>query len=374
MDKKYYINFCLRQHPDFGGTYAAQNLFRRVLNCYFIDLQFPDFPNNSEADYTICDGINPFTGYIKSLHSDFFSFIPDHIRQNSVGIIVHNLFLSHFSYAYNCSKQLQLPLYIVPHGASDHYVFSYGTFKKSLWLNTIGNLAFRHCKKIFFSTELESIKSVFKESFEKRVIFPYCVETPKNIDKSDCRKLIRDKFKLSKDEKILLYFGKLDRFKRPLETIESFIRVNPKKWKFLIIGYYDDFDYKDEIYSFSSHPNIIIHPPVFGYEKWIFLAASDLFILFSNRENFGFSVAEAASVGTPVMISQGVDIYPYFEKASEDLLFFVTNDKHIDDALSRLNSYDQYYLDSLGLVHQNVVKKHFSFTTFSDSLSKAVEN
>lgn len=373
MNEKYYINFCLRQYPDFGGTYTAQNLFKKVLNCYFIDLQIPNFPNNSEADYTISDGINPFTVYFKSLHSDFFSFIPIHIRQNAVGVIVHSLFLSHFSCAYNCSKQLGLPLYIVPHGASDPYVFTYGKFKKKLWLNTIGNLASRHCKKIIFSAEPERKKSVFKESINKGVVCPFAVSIPKNISKSDCRRFIHDKFNLSEDEKVLLYFGKLDPFKRPLETIESFIRVNLKNWKLLVIGYYDNIDYRDQIYSFSSHPGIIIHRPVFGNEKWLFLAGSDLCVLFSHRENFGFSLVEAASVGTPIMISQGVDIFPYFHNPDHNMVFPISKNRDIDDALSCLNNYERDSLDSLGLIHQNIVKENFSFRAFSDSLSKILE-
>ncbi|MBG0744719.1 MAG: glycosyltransferase [Cylindrospermopsis raciborskii KL1] len=375
MNEKYYINFCLRQHPDFGGTYTAQNLFKKVLNCYFIDLQIPGFPKNSEADYTIYSGINPFTGYLKSLGSEVLSFIPSSVRINAAGIIAHGLFLSHFSYAYNCSQKLELPLYIIPHGASDPYVFSYNKIKKKLWLNTIGKLSASSCKKIIFSSELEKKKSVFSQSVEKGVVCPYAVDIPQNIDKLklNSRQFILHKFNLSEDDKILLYFGKLDPFKRPLETIESFIRVKPKNWKLLVVGHYDNLSYRDKIYSFSSHPEIIVHPPVFGMEKWMFLAGSDLFVLFSHRENFGFSVTEAASVATPVMISQGVDIYPFFKNATKDLLFSISDSQDIDEALSSLNHYDQNYLKFLGLVHQNIVKENFSFTAFSDCLSKILD-
>ncbi|MEA5559378.1 glycosyltransferase [Nodularia spumigena] len=316
------------------------------------------------------NGINPFTGYLKSLGSEALSFIPANIRKNAAGIIAHNLFLSHFSYAYNCSKQLGLPLYIIPHGASDPYVFSYNKIKKKLWLNIIGKLASSHCKRIIFSSELERQKSVFNQSIEKGVICPYAVDIPQNIDKLDCRQFILHKFNLSEDDKILLYFGKLDPFKRPLETIESFIRIKPKNWKLLVIGYYDNLSYRDKIYSFSFDPDIIIHPPVFGMEKWMFLAGSDLFVLFSHRENFGFSVTEAASVATPVMISQGVDIYPFFKNASKDLVFSISDTQDIDEALSSLNHYDQNHLKFLGLTHQNIVKENFSLSSFSDCLYK----
>lgn len=59
MEKDIFINFCLRQHPDYDGTYTAQSLFRKALNTYFIELQMPGYNIPSEADFTVPGSTNP---------------------------------------------------------------------------------------------------------------------------------------------------------------------------------------------------------------------------------------------------------------------------------------------------------------------------
>ena len=86
MKKNIFINFCLRQPPDYGGTYTAQSLFRRTLNSYFIDLKIPSYDNPSEAQYTVPLSTNPLLGYLKSTNRDFFSFIPNEIKNNTLTV------------------------------------------------------------------------------------------------------------------------------------------------------------------------------------------------------------------------------------------------------------------------------------------------
>lgn len=369
MKNNILINFCPRQHPDHGGTYTAVSLFRRAVESYFIDLQIPGCDSPSESDYTIAGSIDPFTAFIKSSFPGFFSFIPEDVKKNASGVIAHGAFLAHFSYAYQLSRHLSVPLYLVPHGTTDPYIFSYGKLKKRIWLELIGKSAAYKAKKIIFSTELERDKSILPFAIEKGSICTFSVEPPDNIDRASCRIWLRQKLGLSNKDKILLYFGKFDKFKRPLETIKSFVKVSPENWKFLIMGHHQNRSLNAEINSFANHQNIFVCPPVFGEEKWKFLAGSDLFVLFSNRENFGFAVAESASIGLPVYISTGVDIYPFFKQEEERLIFNITTEQDIEKALFTLNRISDNDLEFLSLFCKKIALEHFSFEKFSHDLT-----
>jgi glycosyltransferase involved in cell wall biosynthesis len=368
MKKNLFINFCPRLHQDHGGTYTAASMFRRAVESYFIDLQMPGYDSPSEADYTVSGSINPFTALVKSGFPSFFSFIPEKVKEKTSGVIAHGAFLAHFSYAYQLSRHLRVPLYLVPHGTTDPYVFSYGKLKKRIWLEMIGKPATHQAKKIIFSTALERDKSILPFARNKGNICPFSVEPPQDIERISCRRWLRQQLGLSDEEKILLYFGKYDQFKHPLETLRSFVKVKPKNWNFLIMGYGNDKSLKEKIASYSSLSNVFIHPPVFGQDKWKFLAGSDLFVLFSHRENFGFAVAEAASVGLPVYISTGVDIYPFFEHERERLVFDISTEQDIEKALSTLDKISDDNLEYLGQFCREIALKNFSLQQFSQSL------
>jgi glycosyltransferase involved in cell wall biosynthesis len=363
-----FINFCLRHHKDFGGTYTAQVLFSRAIESYFVDLQIPGYISSSEADYTIPGSINPFTAYLKSGSHKFFQFIPKSIRNKTQGVIAHGLFLAQFSYALQLSKHLQVPLYIVPHGGSDPYVFSYGKLKKNLWLNILGKYASRHAKKFIFSTELERTKSVFPDAVMKGVVCPFSVEVPDNINRDSCKIWLRQKFRLVESTKILIYFSKLDHYKRPLETIRAFIKVRPNGWKLLVIGYSDKPDVQKQVQAYANDPDVIISPPIFDQKKWWYLAGSDLFVLFSNRENFSFCAVESAAMGLPIYISRGVDIYPFFSRNNEFLVFDIETQFDIELIFRSLSSLSLEELDNLGNYCHQVVINNFTFEKFKENL------
>lgn len=362
-------------HPDIGGTYTAQNLFRRAVDSYFIDIDIPGFRIPSESNFRINGSSEPFISFLKSCDYNFFSFIPENIKHEAKGVISHAGFLSHFSYAYQLSRHLDLPLYLVPHGFSDPYVFSYNTLKKKIWLELIGKSASNYATKIIYSSLAEKGKSLLPNAQSKGFICPWAVEPPPHLDRDFCRRVLREKLGLSGKDKILLYFSRIEKMKRPLETINSFLRVKPKGWKLLLVGPFEDkkLEYQIRDLVDRNSINIILHPPVFGKDKWSFLAGSDLYILMSHRENFGFTVAEAASVGLPIYISTGVDIHPYFESASRQMIFTLEKDCEIDDAISTLDKISDDDLCALGNYSRSVVDKNFSYQRFSQRLHNILD-
>src|SRR6202040_1635285 len=50
--------------------------------------------------------------------------------------------------------------------------------------------------------------------------------------------------------------------------------------------------------------------PLFGAAKWEAYRDADVFVLPSQNENFGNTGAEAAAVGTPVVVTEGCGVAP----------------------------------------------------------------
>ncbi|GCE62788.1 hypothetical protein MiAbB_04742 [Microcystis aeruginosa NIES-4285] len=79
-------------------------------------------------------------------------------------------------------------------------------------------------------------------------------------------------------------------------------------------------------------------------------------------------MAEAASVGLPVYISTGVDIYSFFKNERERLIFDISTEQDIEKALSTLDKISDDDLQYLGSFCREVALKKFSFDQFSGNV------
>jgi glycosyltransferase involved in cell wall biosynthesis len=95
----------------------------------------------------------------------------------------------------------------------------------------------------------------------------------------------------------------LDRLLRAWAKVE---RHNPN-WRLRIIGP-GELGHDAELRSLASNlklDHVSIEPPIFGGEKYVAFRQADIFVLPSLNENFGLTVAEALTAGTPVISTKG---------------------------------------------------------------------
>src|SRR5690606_26947031 len=62
--------------------------------------------------------------------------------------------------------------------------------------------------------------------------------------------------------------------------------------------------------AFCPTDSVIWPGMLTGDAKWGALRAAEVFLLTSHQENFGIAVVESLACGTPVLISQQVNIWP----------------------------------------------------------------
>jgi len=115
------------------------------------------------------------------------------------------------------------------------------------------------------------------------------------------------KFK-KKSVKTALFFSRIHKKKGLIELVEAWSIVRPKNWKLKIVGPVTDLEYKKKILrtivNYNLQNDVIVKEPVYNQEEKInILQSSDLMILPSKNENFGFSICESLFVGLPVLCS-----------------------------------------------------------------------
>jgi glycosyltransferase involved in cell wall biosynthesis len=110
-----------------------------------------------------------------------------------------------------------------------------------------------------------------------------------------------------------------------------------------------------------------------GDVKWGALSAAEAFVLPSHQENFGIAVAEALACGTPVLISNKVNIWREIEA---DGAGYVEN----DDLAGTVNSLKHWLAtppDARSAMRGNATKSfanRFEIERATDSLLAAIAN
>jgi glycosyltransferase involved in cell wall biosynthesis len=221
-------------------------------------------------------------------------------------IVCHMLFRYHNAWVTGLGK----PYCIVPHGSLDPYVFTYRRLQKELWLLTTGSRYFRSAESVVFATERERQKSFRGLGSDKANVINWGVNVSAGKSKGESRLSVRKQLGIAKNEKMLLSIGRLHSMKRLMEMIEAFAMASQKRLHLVIAGPEEQYSI-NELQVFATRCgalNIHIIGPVFGDEKWGLYRAADGYISVSKRENFGYSLAEAMTMGLPSILSSGNDL------------------------------------------------------------------
>lgn len=366
------LQFTLSQHPSQGGIYVTTQSFREVLNSKIVEIISPELQGQTTGDYQI-----------RVFDRGLFKRYPIPINKNEIMsrlsssavslVIIHGLWRIHDNLGYQFAKKNNIPFWIVTHGALDPYVFTYRALPKHLWMSLFGERLIREASAVICSTsrEYDKAKKYLKDA--KIEVCHWGIEPPNLKQVNSWKAEIRDRLNIPLGQQILLFLGRIDRMKRPIETALAFKQLKPNNWTFLIVGAMETGEGAEEILEICDGQLVQYHPPVYGVDKWKFLAAADAFVNLSHRENFGRSVVEAAAVGLPLLISDGVDIFPVLQSAGAANVVTINS---LDDIRTALQIFlqklplEQKYM---GQKAQKCFQENFTKELFRNELIKLVK-
>lgn len=229
-------------------------------------------------------------------------------------VIVHGLWQYTSFGAWRALRGSSTPYFVFPHGMLDPWFNRYALkhLKKIFYWPWAEYQVLRDAAAVLFTSEQE--RRLARESFApypcNEAVVSYGTAAP-TVDLSEAREEFFRQFPRLRGQQLLLFLGRLHEKKAVDVLIEAFVKATRSSHHLVIAGPTGAADYRARLEALAEQqPSAITFAGMLrGDLKWGALAAADAFVLPSHQENFGIAVAEALACGTPVLISDQVNIW-----------------------------------------------------------------
>ena len=225
------------------------------------------------------------------------------------------------------------PYFVFPHGMLDPWfkrTYPLKHLKKLLYWPWAEYRVLRDAAAVLFTSEEE--RRLARESFSfyrcNEVVVNYGTADPE-IDLTSAREDFFNAFPQLRGRRFLLFLGRLHEKKGCELLLKAFAAIRDsaggdESLNLVIAGPCADQRYQEYLERMAGSASAITFTGMLmGNRKWGAFSAADAFILPSHQENFGIAVAEALACGTPVLISNKVNIW---REIAADEAGFVEND------------------------------------------------
>jgi len=232
-------------------------------------------------------------------------------------LIVHGIWQFHSVAARLGLLGTRTPLFVFPHGMLDPWfqqTYRAKHLKKLLYWNLAERWVFGRAQAILFTchTELELARSPFlNDSYPLKVTgFGIDAVPP---DAMHATALFWQTFPELLGRRVLLYFGRIHEKKGCDLLLAGFAAVaqHDATVQLVMAGPAAPAlleQLQQQAAALGIAERVVWTGMLTGRLKWAALQAAEVFVLPSHQENFGISVVEALASGTPVLISNRVNI------------------------------------------------------------------
>jgi glycosyltransferase involved in cell wall biosynthesis len=298
---------------------SSAALLRRGHEVEIISLDAPDDPWVRGAPIPV-HALGPGRGSY-GYAPRFSSWIKER-RAEFDAVIVHGLWQYSSFGVWRALGGTSTPYFVFPHGMLDPWfkrTYPAKHFKKLLYWPWAEYRVLRDAAAVLFTAEEE--RRLARESFAlyrcREVVVNYGTAAPGNLDQA--REKFFGAYPQLQGRPFLLFLGRLHEKKGCDLLIKAFIaqrKSNPALPLSLVMaGPCADEEYLCHLRTTANEAgdSVLFPGMLTGDIKWGALAAAEAFVLPSHQENFGIAVAEALACGTPVLISNKINIWREIE-------------------------------------------------------------
>ena len=233
-------------------------------------------------------------------------------------VIIHGLWQFHsYRSAVACIKN-KIPFVVFTHGMLDPWFNKQSLLKKikkNIYWKIFEYKTINYANAVLFTSEEEKLlaRNSFSPYKAIECVVSYGSRAP-NIKKDKAVSVFLESFPELVGKEVLLFLSRIDKKKGIDLLVESLSEKDdiPSNFVLAIAGP-DNSGFKKEleekIKKSGVSKSIVWLGMLSGDLKWGAYYYSDFFILPSHQENFGIVVSEALSTGTPVLITNKVNIW-----------------------------------------------------------------
>jgi glycosyltransferase involved in cell wall biosynthesis len=230
-------------------------------------------------------------------------------------VSVHGFWRWHIPWIHRVCRKHGVPYWFVPHGSLDPFVFQNNNTRiKKLFMAMSGRAFLRDAATIIYSTAREREKARPAVGHDRAAVayWPLAAEDFAQPGPA-VRQSVRQRLGIPPQAPVFLFLGRLVPMKRPTKTIDALAEADLKDAHMIVVG--NDFGVTAEQCRAAATAHgladrVHVTGPVYGAEKAALIAASDIYISLSARENFNFTAAEALAAGRMLILSPGNDLGP----------------------------------------------------------------
>lgn len=231
-------------------------------------------------------------------------------------VIIHCIWQYHGFAVSRACRAAGVPYYIYPHGMLDPWfneAYPLKKLKKQLYWWLAEHSVLHHARAVLFTTEEEC--RLARRSFAPYKIREHVIgygTTAPEVDAAEAAAQLRDSGHIWAQRPYFLFLGRIQEKKGLDLLIEAYSRLRSESDEMpdlVIAGPEQPPDYARELKTRFPQDRIHWIGSVSGSLKWQTLAGAEALALVSHQENFGLVVAEALALGTPVLISDKVNIW-----------------------------------------------------------------
>lgn len=317
------VMHCLHScNPEGGGVWQAVlqfslELIRQGHETLAVTTDQPLAPWCKNTEIPVVPMGPPYNRY--GYAPDLKYWLKIHAKEYDCAII-HGLWQYHGRAALKILPKLRVPYFIYPHGMLDPWfkqAYPVKHLKKLIYWKLNEARLFQKAKAVLFTCEEERLlaQSTFHPYKCRETVASLGIEVPTgNPDLQE--KTFLDHHPQLERKKYILFLSRIHEKKGLDLLLKAIAKLESPPPPLVIAGPVESPTHLEDLRKLEAeivdrHKNwrIIWTGMLTGNLKWGALRSAGAFVLPSHQENFGIAVIEALAMGTPVLLSNKVNIW-----------------------------------------------------------------